>query len=65
MGFYVPLGPRGFVMRLGSLVQSDVTTWSTLHFNVANREDVLADQLEIYRRGVADAPRPPCCCRRA
>ena len=34
---------------------------STLAFDVANRHDLLADQLENYRRGVADAARPACC----
>jgi hypothetical protein len=47
--------------RLGGLVQAEVTTWSTLLFNVAHRQDALEDELEIYRRGVEDAPRPPCC----
>jgi hypothetical protein len=47
--------------RLGARVQAEVTTWSTLLFNVANRVEVLADQLELYERGVEDAPRPACC----
>ena len=38
-----------------------VATWSTLAYDVANREDLLHDKLEIYRRGVTDAARPACC----
>jgi hypothetical protein len=34
---------------------------STFQFVVDNREDMLFDELEIYRRGDVDAPRPSCC----
>jgi zinc carboxypeptidase len=34
---------------------------SSLKFSIENREDMLADMLEIYRRGDTDAPRPECC----
>jgi hypothetical protein len=34
---------------------------STLTFVVDHREDMLYDELEIYRRGDVDAPRPACC----
>jgi hypothetical protein len=47
--------------RLGARIQQENITWSTLLFNVANRRDVLMDQLEIYKRNVNDAPRPACC----
>ena len=33
-------------------------SWSTLLFDTANRNDLLNDQLEIYRRGVAGEARP-------
>ena len=36
-----------------------ITTWSTLLFDTDNRAELMRDQLEIYRRGVNDAPRPP------
>jgi hypothetical protein len=36
-----------------------ITVWSTLLFDTANRVELMRDQLEIYRRGVNDAPRPP------
>jgi hypothetical protein len=34
---------------------------STIEFVVANRDDMLVDMLENYRRGVTNAPRPECC----
>ena len=34
---------------------------STFEFVVGNREDMLGDMLEVYRRGDEDAPRPECC----
>ena len=36
-------------------------TWSTLLFDLENRHDLLWDELETYRRGVTNAPRPACC----
>jgi len=47
--------------RAGALEIAEITTWSTLEYDVANREDLLLDELEIYERGVTDAPRPACC----
>src|SRR3970040_350042 len=47
--------------RAGARLAQYVPSWSTLLFDVANRHDVLYDQLEIYRRGVTNAPRPACC----
>ena len=37
-----------------------MTTWSTLVYDTANRNELLNDQLEIYRRGVAGEARPAC-----
>ncbi len=34
---------------------------STLKFLVTNREAMLSDMLEMYRRGDTDGPRPSCC----
>ena len=47
--------------RAGARLAQYVTSWSTLEYVVENREELLADELEIYRRGVANAPRPACC----
>jgi hypothetical protein len=47
--------------RLGSRTAQYTVAWSTLQFDAANREDLMEDQLEIYRRGVAGEPRPACC----
>ncbi len=47
--------------RAGALEIQQVTTWSTIDYVVENRADMLVDELEIYRRGVTDAPRPECC----
>jgi hypothetical protein len=49
--------PRG---RLGSRLAQYTISWSTLLFNLANRNQVLNDELEIYRRGVENAARPTC-----
>ena len=38
-----------------------VVATSTLAFDIAHRHELLADQLENYRRGVAGAARPACC----
>lgn len=46
------------VGRSGSRLAQYRTIWSTLVFDTSNRADLLHDQLEIYRRGVTDAPRP-------
>jgi hypothetical protein len=50
--------PRG---RLGSRTAQYTIAWSTLQYDLANRHDLMHDQLEIYRRGVTGAPRPACC----
>jgi hypothetical protein len=47
--------------RLGARLAQYYTGLSTLLFDTSNRVDLLGDELEIYRRGVADEPRPPCC----
>ena len=47
--------------RAAALEISEIATWSTLEYDVANREDLLHDELEIYKRGVEDAARPECC----
>ena len=47
--------------RNAALLAQLVTTWSTLLFDTANRNELLNDQLEIYRRGVAGEARPACC----
>jgi hypothetical protein len=49
------------VGRRGSRRAQYVTVWSTLLYDVANRQDLLDDELEFYRRGFVDAPRPACC----
>ena len=50
--------PRG--RAAARLAQYTVAT-STLAFDIANRQDLMNDMLEIYRRGVAGEARPPCC----
>jgi hypothetical protein len=50
--------PRG--RAAARLAQYTVAT-STLAFDIANRQDLMHDMLEIYRRGVAGEARPPCC----
>ena len=47
--------------RLGSFWAQYITTTSTLEYVVANRNEMLYDEAERYRRGVADEPRPACC----
>jgi hypothetical protein len=47
--------------RAGAAEIQEITSWSTLVFDTANRADLVSDQLEIYRRGVQNAPRPECC----
>jgi hypothetical protein len=48
--------PRG---RLGARTAQYTVATSTLAFDIANRVDLMHDQLDVYRRGVTDAPRPP------
>jgi hypothetical protein len=47
--------------RLGSKTAQYVTFYSSADFWLQNRSTILHDQLEIFRRGVADAERPQCC----
>jgi Zinc carboxypeptidase len=47
--------------RAGARDIQFVVQESTLEFVVPNRDEMLADMLEIYRRGDEDAPRPSCC----
>jgi Zinc carboxypeptidase len=47
--------------RIGSRTAQYTVAVSTLEFDIANREELWHDQLEIYRRGVTGAARPPCC----
>jgi hypothetical protein len=47
--------------RLGARTIQEIVAWSTLEFDIANRHELLNDQLEIYRRNVTNAPRPACC----
>jgi hypothetical protein len=47
--------------RLGSRTVQYTVAWSTLQFDLANREELMEDQLEIYRRGVAGELRAACC----
>ena len=42
--------------RLGARLAQHEVVWSTLLFDVGNRVDLMADQLEFYRRGVTNAP---------
>ena len=42
----------------GALRTQELSVWSTFDFVVDNRREMMLDQLEIYRRGVQDAPRP-------
>jgi len=50
--------PRG--RAAARLAQYTVAT-STLAYDLAHRQELLNDMLEIYRRGVDNEPRPPCC----
>jgi Zinc carboxypeptidase len=47
--------------RLGSYQQQYITTTSTLEYVAANRNEMLFDEAERYRRGVAGEPRVDCC----
>jgi hypothetical protein len=47
--------------RLGARTIQEIVAWSTFEFDIPNRQDLLMDELEIYRRNVANAPRPACC----
>jgi zinc carboxypeptidase len=47
--------------RAGSRQIQNVVQESTLEFVVPHRAEMLHDELENYRRGDVDAPRPECC----
>jgi hypothetical protein len=47
--------------RLGAKLAQYTVAWSTLLFDLQNRQDLLHDELETYRRGVTNAARPDCC----
>ncbi|HXV32528.1 MAG TPA: M14 family zinc carboxypeptidase [Gaiellaceae bacterium] len=47
--------------RLGSFQIQYITTTSTLDYVVDNRNEMLYDEAERYRRGVAGEPRVDCC----
>jgi hypothetical protein len=47
--------------RFGSKRAQYVGFWSSAAFWIENRNAMLHDQLEIFRRGVEGAPRPNCC----
>jgi hypothetical protein len=47
--------------RFGSKRAQYIGFYSSADFWVENRQQILRDQLEIFRRGVTDAPRGDCC----
>lgn len=47
--------------RLGSRIIQESVVWSSIAYDVAHRNALLHDELERYRRGVTNAPRPACC----
>lgn len=47
--------------RFGSKRAQYLGFYSSADYWVQNRQDILNDQLEIFRRGVVDAGRPNCC----
>jgi Zinc carboxypeptidase len=47
--------------RLGAFQAQYVVTTSTLEYVVGNRDEMLYDEAERYRRGVAGEPRVDCC----
>ena len=47
--------------RFGAREAQRIVAESTIEFVIANRDDMLFDLLENYRRGVENAPRPECC----
>ena len=50
-----------FPGRLGSKTAQYVGFWSSADYWIANREQILGDQVKIFVRGVNEAPRPHCC----
>jgi hypothetical protein len=47
--------------RLGSRIIQETVIWSSIAYDLDNRNELLHDELERYRRGVEGQPRPPCC----
>ena len=47
--------------RLGGKVSQYVTVYSSLRMWIQNRQQMMHDQLEIFRRGVTGQARPACC----
>ncbi len=47
--------------RAGSRQIQSVVQQSTFEYVEMNRDEMLGDELEMYRRGDVDAPRPECC----
>ena len=47
--------------RNAALLSQLAVSWSTLVYNVDNRNELLHDEFELYRRGVTGAARPACC----
>ena len=47
--------------RIGSKTAQYVTFYSSADFWIDNRDALLHDQAEIFRRGLADEARPDCC----
>jgi Zinc carboxypeptidase len=47
--------------RFGSKRETYIVFYSSADFWLENRETILHDQFEIFRRGVTDAGRPNCC----
>ena len=47
--------------RFGSKREQYILFYSSADFWIQNRNAILHDQLEIFRRGVTDAARPNCC----
>jgi hypothetical protein len=54
-------GGPGCNGRFGSKRAQYVGFYSSADYWLQNRQDMLHDQLEIFRRGVTDAGRPNCC----
>ena len=50
-----------YLGRMGALRAQELVVWSTFDFVLDHRSEMLHDQLEIYRRGVAGEARPACC----
>ena len=54
-------GGAGCNGRFGSKRAQYIGFYSSVGYWIANRNAILHDQLEIFRRGIDGAPRPPCC----